>query len=253
MKKILFMSLIMLFALMGHAQKNAIKLGLFSTQIGDFNVNYERVLTETSSLNFNIGYWDFNSAFIDGLEYMPSSSPDDIQFLKFKGSMHTAIDYRMYMGQKGAMRGFYLAPYIRYWGQGMEMSDIMYSDTYRNQFSFDIDAKINSFGAGIQVGFQWIIRKHINLDLYFMGIGIERMTIKAKFSSKYDEMVYNSETDEEEHLKHKYFEDSVEDAIKDIKLISNKAEIETTDDYLSVKVPLWLPGLRAGFSIGYSF
>ncbi|MDA3878745.1 MAG: DUF3575 domain-containing protein [Prolixibacteraceae bacterium] len=252
MKKIIFLSL-MLIALMGHAQKNAVKLGLAGTQYGDFTVNYERVLTEKSSLNFNVGYWDLSTSFFNIYKYYTQTDPKAIQFLDFKGSMHFSLDYRTYLGQKGAMRGLYLAPYLRYWGQGVDLLDIMYSDEYEDNYVFDIDTKISSFGVGFQIGYQWIIRDQISIDFYFMGIGVERMTLTGKFTSNVKEMVYNHVTEEVENFNHEYFEKSVENTIKGINLISKKAKIEATGDYLLVKIPLWLPGIRTGFTIGYSF
>jgi hypothetical protein len=251
MKNTILLSFILL-AMTGFAQKNAVKLGLASVKLGDFNVNYERALTEKSSLNFNIGYWNIGSSSIDILKNFESNDPDAIKLQKFNGKLHSSLEYRMYVNQKGSMKGLYMAPYIRYWGQEANMSDVIYINEYQDNYDFSIDAKINSLGAGLQIGYQWIIRDQITIDWYFIGIGVEHMTLNGEFRTDQEEP-YNYETQEDENFNYSLISGSVKNTFSDVDFVAKRVKTEAKDDHLLVKIPLWLPGIRSGFTIGFAF
>lgn len=241
MNKLLLLPL-MLLTLSGYAQQNVVKVGLSSVYYGNMSVGYERAISDKSSLNFNIGYWDANTGIFDvNKYYFPNA--DAVVFESFGKGFNTGIDYRFYIGESQKTFGFYMAPYLRYWNKTVFLSDIIPVSQMNNQrVLFDIEAKASSIGIGFQLGYHWLIYDKISIDWYFLGIGAEHMNLKGKYyAPNYKSFNYT------------YIEDDIWETFEDVKYLYNKLSTEVTPDNLQLKLPLWLPGIKTGFTIGYAF
>lgn len=232
MKKISLV-LFLIISMSAFSQENAVKLGLLGLNYGDFAVSYERIINTKSSLNYTIGYLNPNASWFDFTGSFDSNEGvwlDDVN-----DGFHTSIEYRFYLGNHQPIKGFYMAPYLRYWNLAFQMKDIIDED------NFDIDAKVSSIGLGFQMGYHWLINDKISLDWYFVGLGVEKMNIKGSYVTSISGFPYGS------------IEDDVESVFDGMKIVQNRLKTEATSDALNVKLPLWTPGIKTGLSIGYAF
>lgn len=139
MKKISLAGLMLaLFATASFAQeperKNNIKVNLISPLLRTFSGFYERKISPSAAVQLGVSY--------TGAEL------DDVEL---RGWSITP-EFRYYATQKGAMQGFYVAPFMRYG-------------------NFEVDDKISkgelkTIGGGLLVGKQWIFTKGISLDTF---------------------------------------------------------------------------------------
>jgi hypothetical protein len=232
---------ILLFAsITGYTQQNVVKIGLLGLSYGDYSLSYERALGAKSSLNLTAGYMNPNNGFLN--LYQDIYVQDGVWIGDWYDGIHASVDYRFYTGEKGtALRGFYLSPYLRYWNLALLLQDEIEGDY------FDVDTKLSSVGVGIQFGYQWLISKKISIDWYFLGIGAQKLTgnaswiIKDESAVKYDKFDYNSIIDD------------VNDPFYKVEYVKKNYSYEVTNSAMNVKVPLWLPDIRTGITIGYAF
>ena len=232
MKKVLIV-LFLVFTIEGFAQQNAVKVGLLGLNYGDFGVSYERLINTKSSFNFTIGYLNPKISWFDFPSYFEPN--EGVWLTELNSGFHTSLDYRFYVGNHQAIKGFYLGPYLRYWGLGFDMKDIIDGD------SFDVNSKISSIGLGFQMGYHWVINNKFSLDWYFVGLGVEKLNMKGAYVNANSGFNYAS------------IQDDVEDVFSGMKIIQNQLETVVTPDALDVKLPLWFPGIKTGFTIGYAF
>ena len=115
-------------------RKSNIKVNLISPLIKTFSGFYERKISPSSSLQLGFSY--------TGAEI------DDVQLRGWS----VTPEFRYYPTKKGAMEGFYAAPFMRYG-------------------NFVVDDQLSkgdliTIGGGLLVGNQWIFAKGISLDTY---------------------------------------------------------------------------------------
>ncbi|MFY7900937.1 MAG: DUF3575 domain-containing protein [Chitinophagaceae bacterium] len=141
MKKILLGIALCLFTLMLNAQigikENNIKVNLLSPLVRTGSVFYERKLGSSTTGQIGFFYTGYSS---DGL--------------KLRGFGITP-EFRYYASEnKGAMNGFYVAPFVRY--QNYSLSESNNKGT------------LNTFGGGLLLGNQWVLKGGLNID-FFIG------------------------------------------------------------------------------------
>ncbi len=146
--------------------KNAIKVNLFSPILKTGSFFYERAISETSSLNL-------------GFLFTAMKAGDT----KFSGFAITP-EYRFYLGENGAMDGFYVAPYARYSSFTLKNEDSNYDFGSGNTTSIEESkATLTSIGGGLVIGRQWIFKERISLDM-FIGPSYSSASIKADIDSE---------------------------------------------------------------------
>lgn len=245
MKKYLLLFLL-LFALSGFAQENVIKMGVAGIGYGDFSLGYERKITPKSSLNVNFGWVLPKVSFVEDRFMTDMSSVDALPtgLLDVTRLFHASADYRFYLGNKEAPRGFYLAPYFRYWNFWLVMTDLIDNENQGEDY-YLVSARISSAGIGIQMGYQWIISDVITVDWYFMGFGAEYVMPKLTYQNVayaikggFD---YNTITDD------------IEGSLDGLGYFQNKLKMKANSDNLTVRCPVFLPGIKTGLSIGFAF
>ncbi|MBX9890955.1 MAG: DUF3575 domain-containing protein [Chitinophagaceae bacterium] len=103
-------------------KKNLVKVNMLSPLVRTGSFFYERKIGTNSSLQLGVFY--------------TGSKFDE---LKLRGFGITP-EFRYYASEKGAMEGFYLAPFLRY--QHYEITELMNKGT------------LNTFGGGLLIGKQ---------------------------------------------------------------------------------------------------
>lgn len=238
MKKIVL--LILLFSsLTVFSQKNAVKFGLLGIEYGDFSIGYERLIKDNNSININLGYWDLNTSAIDLLQY--SEEGKGVWLSSLGHGIHSSIDFRFYMNEESAIKGFYFSPYLRYWDHSFTFNDVISNNKITN-IKFNVPTKLNSFGVGFQIGYHWQIYDHVSIDWYFFGAGIEKLKLDAIYKAA-----------DVENFNYKNIEADVKEVFSNVKFIEKNVTTEVTSDGLKIILPQWLPGIRSGFTIGYAF
>jgi opacity protein-like surface antigen len=130
------------------SQENNFKVNILSPIVRTGSVFYERKLGESTTGQLGFFYTGYS-----------------IDNLKLRGFGITP-EFRYYASpDKGAMNGFYLAPFARY--QNYTLTE----DANKGTFS--------SIGGGLLIGNQWMLKGGINIDL-FIGPSISTGSIKVK-------------------------------------------------------------------------
>lgn len=141
------------------SQDNVVKTGATDMLTGHFNLSWERMINEKSSIQFRAGYWNPAKGLVIGEEMI---TPEAYTLQKSNGGINLSLEYRFYLSRRPAPQGFYVAPYIRSINQ-----EALYEDQVDNRL-FDVDTRLNSLGAGAQIGYQFIFKEIVSLDFYFL-------------------------------------------------------------------------------------
>ncbi len=172
MKKI-FTACILFAGLSASAQKilhgsNAIKLNLLGLPLNNYSLQYERKLNNrmSAALSFRVmpsSGLPFKNTIADAI----GDNDVDVQAtVKSFRMSNIAItpEFRFYIGRKGNMRGFYVAPFYRFANFKVENLVVSYTDDLnaKQQVSLSGKQQTHTFGAGI--GKQWILGKMVVLD-----------------------------------------------------------------------------------------
>ena len=176
--KFILFSFVMALSITARAQgdstqqkKNIIKLNLTSLIFTNFSFQYERVLSRKTSVALGIGIRPKSGLpFKNKLMEQFGSNSDAakaIEETKFS-NFNITPEFRYYVGKKGAPRGFYIAPFLRY--STMKL-DQMYRFTPSDGIKHvaNIKGSINSFGGGVMFGAQYNLSKKITLDWWILG------------------------------------------------------------------------------------
>src|SRR5690606_15393822 len=96
-------------------KKNAVKMNLFPLAAKTFAFEYERVLIGRLTAVGMFSYRpESNLPFVSSItSSMDDEDAKNILGNTTQGATSFAVEARLYTGKKGAMRGFYLAPYVK--------------------------------------------------------------------------------------------------------------------------------------------
>ena len=142
-------------ALNTFAQDNAIKINPLSAAVATGNIQYEKAIGESQSFQLGLFY--------TGIKVTDT---------KFAGFGVTP-EYRFYLGDKGALNSFFVAPYVRY--QNFSLTEEVSSSK----------ATLSNIGGGLILGRQWLIGESFVLDL-FLGPNYSSASVKVKSGSEND-------------------------------------------------------------------
>jgi hypothetical protein len=140
-------------------KQNVLTLSITNLALVTPTLYYERVIGEKSSLQL-------------GAYYTGAKSSD----VKFAG-LGIIPEFRFYPGKKGAPRGFYFAPFVKYQNYSISTTvNDMILGTY------DAKATLSAIGGGLVIGNQFIIGDVVALDL-FIGPSVANWSAKYKDNS----------------------------------------------------------------------
>lgn len=143
MKKLLLVIAMVAFGFTANAQQNVVKVNPLAALFGSFEVGYERVITESSSVEIALAYSSLKVNTTGGVADAKSTG------LGVEGK------YKFYFGDESP-RGWYAAPVVSYSNTTLD------SNNEKGDFSF--------FGAGAVAGYQWVFGgddSGFSLDLSF--------------------------------------------------------------------------------------
>lgn len=240
----IFFSLCLLICLLGSgqllAQKNVFSLQLHNLVGGHIAPSYERALGERASLRLAVGITPTRQ--IPGSNILRSlliQNPDDSNFGMNGTYVRVSVtpELRGYLGKKGAPNGFYGSLFGRY---GYHNIVAPYSIPLR-QSTIDTEAslRIQVFGMGLGIGYQWLINQVISLDFYAGG-GLSYTGFRLQVF--------------DENLTQEGYEALFEALAEELKVNLDPEDLPRfiTNRGLTIRAPLVLPILRVGLGIGFA-
>ncbi|MBC7890020.1 MAG: DUF3575 domain-containing protein [Ferruginibacter sp.] len=146
------------------SQKNTIvKINLSALVFKNISVQYERKIARNISIAANVRYIPFGKLpFLSSIEKAVDDPSVPVKKAKL-GAFGVTPEIRFYVGKKGAMRGFYVAPFGNY-------------TRYKTNLPIDYSGKtgifngnISTITGGLLFGAQFKLGKSVYLDWWILG------------------------------------------------------------------------------------
>ncbi len=233
------------------AQDNVVKTNLWSAIfMQNFNVGYERVLKDRMSGVVNVNFMPPGQPFV--VRKMAEVVSDSAGASSSLGNLAVsgfsiAPEVRFYLGgSNGAPRGFYLAPFLKYYTNKATYSfDLEYEDpaaANATQIALvELEGKLSSFGFGGQIGWQWIIKDLVCIDWWLLGPTVYSSNMSLSFAFP------NSGLSQSE----------LEEVERELSENLDSAPIPLTSEVDGPKITIagksLLAGIRTGLSVGITF
>ncbi|MBL0355577.1 MAG: DUF3575 domain-containing protein [Chitinophagaceae bacterium] len=152
-------------------KSNILKLNIPALFFKNFSLQYERKLSPNHSFALGLRYRPAgNIPFKKTVEDIVDDPSIRVDLAKI-GNLGITAEYRFYLGKKGVLSGFYIAPLISYNHYNGDVP-VNYYD-YVNNVTIDKTAtfkgSVNAFTAGFQLGAQWKLSEKIYLDWWIVG------------------------------------------------------------------------------------
>jgi hypothetical protein len=186
--KSLISVLILLVALNSFAQKdtlfkNTVRFNITNPIIFGWKsiiVGYERQLKNNQSFSVNIGKASYPNLSFSGLDSLQLLSNQDYSDKGF----NLSFDYRFYskdLNKYPAPRGVYIGPYYSYNYFNRTNNWALNTNAFQGIVQTDLELQIHS--AGFELGYQYVFRDRLSVDLILIGPGVGYYSIKTKFDS----------------------------------------------------------------------
>jgi hypothetical protein len=183
--KLLFILLIILNGYNSIAQKdtnlkNTVRINITNPMIFGYKsiiLGYERQLKNSTAISVNVGHASFGIVTYEFLDSNDLSLEPDYQDKGFNFS----IDYRKYLvsqNKYAAPRGVYLGPFYTYNYFNRVNNWTM------NQESIQTDLTIQMHTLGLELGYQFVFRDRLSVDLILIGPGISYYSIDVTFNTQ---------------------------------------------------------------------
>jgi hypothetical protein len=227
---------------------NQVKLNLLPLTGGTFAVEYERALigglTAVGMFSYRA---ESNLPFLSSWKSLVDDEETENILADTKmGATSFAVEARYYPSKKGAMRGFYVGPYLKHatYSSFVPLSvefNPGEQTGYEEIEKVDLSGKINALSFGLGIGVQFKLAKNVSLDWRIIGPGYG--SSRGTLTGKADRALT---PDEQQELR-----DQLDDIgeIPFVKIKSSNVDAEGAD--VKIKGP-WA-GIRTGLSIGYRF
>jgi hypothetical protein len=149
--------------------RNVIKFNptpmLLFSEVRNFTLSYERLITRNQSLAVQAGYLLLPKLkFLDKLDKIVTFAP------KEKYGINLALDYRYYLfprNKRPAPDGLFIGAFVSYYGFKFENHLDLVKTTILNDGI--IHGKLNVVNIGAHLGYQFIFWKRFSLDLLMLG------------------------------------------------------------------------------------
>ncbi|NOX86354.1 MAG: DUF3575 domain-containing protein [Chlorobi bacterium] len=148
----------------------------------NINIGYERVLKPYRSFSINAGYFELPSltqGIFDSLNIQRSGK---------KWGFTVSGDYRFYFDKRNKR----MAPDGLYWGaygsfhHYQFQNDIVILNSPEIQGVLNFGANLNILSGGVELGYQFIIKERLSIDLVFLGPSISVYTTKMTLGGDID-------------------------------------------------------------------
>jgi hypothetical protein len=213
--------------------RNQIDFELTGLINGWYQLKYERILGEHISVSLGIGFKGKEGLLLlSGLD-TDQLKTNDISFSGFK--IIPEVRYYINKTQQYTMDGFYFGAYLKYTKLQSDLNGTYINDQLASYIiEFDADIKITS--VGFMVGYRLPFSKKFSIDFLIAGPG-------AGF--------YNFSFVNKRDLPDEFYED-FNQALENYSLFDFlNGDFRFTSTNL--KSDLFMPSLRYGISLGYSF
>lgn len=152
--------------------------------------------------------------------------------------------YRMYLGKKSTS-GLYFEPYLKFLKNDLE--SFIFTELDGDPVIMRATSEYTGFGAGAQLGVQFLIAKRVVIDFFFLGP--EANTAKVAVLAR---DITSSSWNPQDVADAR---DAIEDIVRDIPLIGDnvKVNVDASSKRVTADYKGFLPGFRAGLSVGVRF
>lgn len=145
----------------------------------NINLGYERVLSPYRSFSVNAGYFELPKI-LGGVR-----DSLNIQSSNKRAGLSIGADYRFYfktLNKKRAPNGLYWGVFANYYHYQTE-NEVSVVDNLAIDGSLKLGVKANVFGAGVQLGYQFVVWKdRMTIDLIFMGPSVSAYAMNFNLS-----------------------------------------------------------------------
>jgi hypothetical protein len=154
--------------------------------------------------------------------------------------------YRTYLSRRSKMQGIYLEPFFKYvhhTSEGFSTGRLNYQDV---EWNFTND--YNAYGIGLQLGAQFIIGKHLTIDLFLLGPEINKASNNFKAIDISQSLPWSP-------IESREAEKDIREFLDQFPFLHNNVDvlINSSDKTVNAKFNGALPGLRTGISFGFAF
>lgn len=222
---------------------NAVKLNLSGLAYNNIALQYERALAPKISVACQLRYTlKGGLPFSNTLSSANSSSDSLNVFGTAKmGGWAVTPEFRFY--PRHVMKGFYLAPYLRFRGISLDYP-ISYTDDNNVSQKVTATGNFTSFGGGLMIGSHFNLGKAISLDWFI--IGFQYMMTNGSFKATTTQAL--SSNDQQE------IRNDLEEIKSDVGNFLKDFSYSVNSNSLSINSKFGMIGLRGfGINLGYRF
>ena len=168
-------------------RKNTVRVNLTNPLIfGDRSIilGYERVTKPNQSFSVNFGLTSFPKLGILGSDSLKANK--DVE----NGGINFSADYRFYLAKENkypAPRGVYIGPYYSFNSFKRTNSWSVKSSNGSPQQVVESELKLNVHTIGFEMGYQFIFKDRITLDMVLFGPGLGFYNMKATIGGNLSE------------------------------------------------------------------
>jgi hypothetical protein len=166
-------------------RKNTVKLNLTSPMIfGDNNyvLGYERTIGKHQSFSVHLGTFSLGQLLDINTDSIKGLTTD----IKSYG-MSVSGDYRFYLKKENkynSPHGIYIGPYFAYNRFSRDFEFEANTASFSGKLNADFLFSVTT--VGFQLGYQFVFRDRITLDMILFGPGVSRYKYKAELSTNLD-------------------------------------------------------------------
>ena len=227
--------------------KNLIKVNLFALAVGNFSLQYERLITKKTVVALSAGITPergipFYSTFEGSIDNQDTK--DQLKGVKYSNYAITP-EIRFYLGKEG-FKGFYIGIFGRYTSYDVKFP-LQYEDVASSipglpsgivpKESIGLDGNIRAFSGGITLGAQWKLSNRLYLDWLIIGphFGSSKGDLQGKKKLTLTE------------------QQEIRDAISDLDIPLVDYTYEVDDNGARMRFDGPWAGVRTSLGIGYRF
>lgn len=227
--------------------KNLVKINLLALTVGNFSLQYERLITKKTVVALSAGITPergipFYSTFEGSID--DQDTKDQLKGIKYSNYSITP-EIRFYLGKEG-FKGFYIGIFGRYTSYDIKFP-LQYEDLASNipgipanlvpKEKIDLDGNIRAFSGGITLGAQWKLSNKLYLDWLIIG---------PHFGGSKGDLKANKKLTAIE-------QQEIKDAIAELDIPMLDYTYEVNDDGARMRFDGPWAGIRTSLGLGYRF
>ena len=219
-------------------KKNIVKVNLPALALRNISLQYERAVGKRISVAGTLRYMPKGRLpFVNQMKDIEDDPDFDRQIGNVRFGNYAVIpEMRFYVGRHGAMRGFYIGPFVNI-GRFDISLPYEYDDDAGNTKSIPLAGNINTITGGLMLGAQWKLSKTMSLDWWIAGPNYGASN--GKLSGR-----QTLSAEDQQNLR-----EALDDM--DIPLTKFTYQVDGNGATVNFKGP-WA-GLRAGICLGFNF